>query len=101
MIDPSGVIAVYYMLLYDVVPDYLERRVPLRKGHLKLAKEAHARGELLLAGAFADPGDGAALVFVASDRFVAERFARNDPYVMEGLVREWKVRKWNVVVGGE
>jgi len=89
------------MLLYDVVPDYLERRVPLREAHLKLAKDAHARGELLLAGAFADPVDGAALVFVGSDRFVAERFARNDPYVTEGLVRDWKVRKWNVVVGGE
>jgi uncharacterized protein YciI len=95
------VIALYYMLLYDVVPDYLERRVPLREAHLKLAREAHARGELLPAGAFADPVDGAALVFVASDRFVAERFARSDPYVREGLVREWKVRKWNVVVGGE
>ncbi len=93
--------AVYYMLLYDVVPDYLERRGPLREGHLQLAREAHARGELLLAGAFADPVDGATLVFVANDRFVAERFARNDPYVREGLVRDWKVRKWNVVVGGE
>lgn len=89
------------MLLYDVVPDYMERRVPLREAHLKLAREAHARGELLLAGAFADPVDGAALVFVANDRFIAERFARNDRYVMEGLVREWKFRKWNVVVGGE
>jgi uncharacterized protein YciI len=55
---------------------------------------------LLLAGTCADPVDGAALVFVANDRFVAERFARSDPYVMEGLVREWKVPKWNVVVGG-
>ncbi len=72
-------IAVYYMLHNDVVPDYLERRVPLREGHLKLAKEAHARGELLLAGAFADPVNGAALVFVANDRIVAERFARDDP----------------------
>ena len=53
--------------------------MPLREGHLKLAKEAHARGELLLAGAFADPVDGAALVFVANDRIVAERFARDDP----------------------
>lgn len=34
----------YSMLLYDVVPDYLERRVPLREAHLKLAREAHARG---------------------------------------------------------
>jgi len=29
----------HYLLFYDVVPNYLERRVPLRAAHL-----AHARG---------------------------------------------------------
>jgi len=79
---------VYFLLLYDVVPDYLERRAPLREAHLKLATQAHARGELLLPGAL-------------PTRLVAERFARSDPYVIQGLVREWKVRQWNVVVGGK
>jgi uncharacterized protein len=91
----------YYLLLYDVVENYVERRKPLRGAHLERAKEALARGELVLGGAFADPVDGAALVFKGDDPAVAEQFARNDPYVVNGLVASWRVRAWNVVVGGE
>jgi uncharacterized protein YciI len=91
----------YYLLLYDVVSDYVEKRPAYREAHLERAKEALSRGELVLAGAFADPVDGAALVFKGDDPSVAERFARNDPYVVNGLVAKWRVRSWNVVVGGE
>lgn len=90
----------YYLLLYEVVPDFIERRAPLRDEHLKLARGSHERGHLLLAGAFHDPVDGAALVFTTDDRTVPETFARSDPYVREGLVTGWKVRRWNVVIGG-
>jgi uncharacterized protein YciI len=90
---------VYWLLLYDVVPDYLERRVPLRDAHLALARAAHERGELLLAGALADPAEGAVLVFTTDDGSVAEEFARGDPYVTNGLVTSWRVRRWNVVIG--
>jgi uncharacterized protein YciI len=89
----------YYLLLYEVVDGYVEKRALHREAHLKLAKEARARGELVLAGAFADPVDGAALVFKSEDPSVADRFARNDPYVLNGLVKHWRVRPWNVVVG--
>ncbi len=91
----------YYMLLYDVVDNFIERRAVFRDAHLKLVGEAHERGELWLAGALVDPVDGAALVFTTEDRSVAERFAQDDPYVKGGLVKQWKVRKWNVVVGGK
>ena len=91
----------YHLLLYDLVENYLERRVPLREEHLGLAREAQSRGELWVAGAFGDPPEGAALVFTTDDPAVAERFAERDPYVRNGLVRSWRVRKWNVVIGGE
>ena len=90
----------YYLLLYDLVEDYIERRAPLRDAHLSLAREAHARGELLMAGAFGDPIDGAALVFIGESPAAAERFAEHDPYVRQGLVTAWRVHPWNVVVGG-
>jgi uncharacterized protein YciI len=97
----------YWLLLYDVVPDYVERRAPLREEHLHLAREAHERGELALAGAFGDAFDaptphieGAAIVFRGNDRSVAERFACEDPYVKNGLVTRWRVYEWKVVVGG-
>jgi uncharacterized protein YciI len=91
----------YYMLLYEVVDDYINRRAPFREEHLGMARKAQERGELFMGGALSDPVDGAALVFRTEDRGVPERFAENDPYVKEGLVKNWKVRKWNVVIGGE
>jgi hypothetical protein len=91
----------YFALFYDVVDDYMTRRGQYRDEHLGLAREAHARGELVLGGAFSDPADRALLVFRAPDRAVAEDFARKDPYVIHGLVKRWEVRPWNVVIGGE
>lgn len=89
----------YYALIYDLAPDYLQRRTAFREQHLALARAAAERGELVLGGAFADPADGALLVFRAAEAGVAEDFARNDPYVAHGLVTGWRVRPWTVVVG--
>jgi uncharacterized protein YciI len=88
---------VHFLLLYDVVPDYVERRTPFRAEHLGLAQAALARGELVLGGALADPVDGAVLVFHSAT--AAEGFAQADPYVRNGLVTRWRVRAWNTVVG--
>jgi len=91
----------YWLLLYDLVDDYLDRRPPLRDEHLGLARAAHDRGELVMAGALADPADRAVLVFKADDASVAESFAASDPYVKNGLVEKWTVRSWTVVVGAD
>jgi uncharacterized protein YciI len=89
----------HYLLFYDVVPDYAERRGEFREEHLTLAWQAHARGELLLGGALAEPSDGALLLFRGDSPSVAERFAASDPYVKNGLVTRWRVRPWFTVVG--
>ncbi|MFI5183777.1 MAG: YciI-like protein [Vicinamibacteria bacterium] len=89
----------YFILLYDYADNAVERRAPFREMHLKLAREFQERGELLLGGAFADPVDGAALVFRAGDAKVVEGFVSRDPYVASGLVTAWRIRPWTVVVG--
>ena len=89
----------YYLLFYDYAENAVERRAPYREAHLKLAREFQERGELLLGGAFADPVDGAALVFRATDASVVEGFVGQDPYVGSGLVKAWRMRPWTVVVG--
>lgn len=89
----------HFLLIYDVSPDYLTRRGEYRNEHLRLAWDAHARGELLLGGALADPADGAVLLFQGDTSEAAERFAQNDPYVANGLVQRWRVRPWTTVVG--
>ena len=87
------------MLFYDYVPDYLERRGGLRAAHMTHAEPYLERGELVLGGAFADPADGAVLLFRADEREVPRSFAERDPYVLSGLVTNWRVREWTTVVG--
>lgn len=91
----------YHIMFYETVEDYLERRAPYREEHLAYARAAHERGTLVMAGAFSDPADGAVLVFKGEGPADAEAFARDDPYVKNGLITKWHVRQWAVVVGGE
>jgi uncharacterized protein YciI len=89
----------HFLLFYEGAADYLARRPQYRDLHLKHAWAAAERGELVVAGALADPVDGAVLMFRGDDRSVAEDFARADPYVVNGLIERWRVREWTTVVG--
>ena len=89
----------YFVLDYLLADDYLDRRSALRAEHLELAGAAAARGELVLAGALADPTDRAFLVWRVDDPAVIDEFAAADPYVRHGLVTGWSVRPWTVVIG--
>ena len=90
----------YYILFYKTFDNYVERRAPYRAAHLKYANASRDRGELFLAGALSEPADSAVLVFQGDSPAVAEDFAKNDPYALNGLITEWKVRPWTVVIGG-
>jgi uncharacterized protein YciI len=92
---------VHYLLIYDVVDDYVTLRAPLRAAHLAHARASVARGELVLGGALAKPADGAVLLFRGDSPDAAEAFAAADPYVTNGLVTRWRVREWTTVVGGD
>ena len=89
----------HFLLFYDVVEDYVERREPYRLEHLQLARASLARGELQLGGPLADPVDGAVLLFRADSLEVVERFVAADPYVRHGVVTAWRIRRWTTVIG--
>jgi uncharacterized protein YciI len=89
----------HFVLIYDLAPDYLERRAAFREQHLELAWRATESGGLLLGGALTDPADTALLLFEGKSAAAAEAFAQSDPYVVEGLVTSWRVRAWATVVG--
>jgi len=89
----------HYLLAYHVAADYLERRAEFRAAHLELAWQAVDRGELLLGGAMGDPISGAMMLFSANSPEIPEAFAKADPYVLNGLVTQWRVIPWNTVVG--
>ena len=89
------------ILFYDVVDDYVERRAAFASGTSGIGPPSAARGELVLGGALAEPADGAVLVFRGDSTELAKAFAKSDPYVTNGLVKSWRVRKWTTVIGGE
>jgi uncharacterized protein len=89
----------HFLLFYEVSDDYIARRAAFREEHLRLAWQACERGELVLGGAYANPPDGALLVFRGDSAEAAENFAKADPYVANGLVKRWRVREWTTVIG--
>ncbi len=91
----------HYLLMYDVAPDYVERRGAFRSQHLALAWAAAERGELILGGALMDPIDMSILLFKVDSPAVIEAFVAADPYVQNGLVTRWRIRPWNTVVGSD
>ncbi|SHM98987.1 hypothetical protein SAMN04488057_10584 [Cyclobacterium lianum] len=91
----------YYLLTYDVVDDYVEKRVIFRKSHLALAMNFFRDGQLIMGGALADPADRAVLVFRCQGIGPVEDFVKQDPYVQNGLVKSWEIREWTVVVGND
>ena len=89
----------HYLLFYTVGEDYLARRAAHRKAHLEHAWKAVGQGDLVLGGALAHPPDGAILLFRGDSPAAAEAFAREDPYVRNGVVTSWRVREWTTVAG--
>jgi uncharacterized protein len=89
----------HFILFYDLDDQYAVKRQPYRKEHLDLIQKAYDAGQLVLAGALAEPSDNAVLVFRGPDASAAEAFAKSDPYVLNEVVTGWRVRKWATVVG--
>jgi uncharacterized protein YciI len=56
--------------------------------------EFMGRGVLLSIGPFAD-GSGAMGVFTS--RAAAAEFAKDDPFVLSGVVSGWQIRDWHAV----
>jgi hypothetical protein len=89
----------HFVLFYDYPGDFRDRRAPHRPAHLAHAGASSARDELQLGGAFADDPPLGMLLFKAEGAAVAEDFARADPYVVNSVVKSWRVREWVTAVG--
>jgi uncharacterized protein len=89
----------HFLLIYDVGADFIERRAQFRQEHLTLAWKAAEAGDLVLAGALQEPTEQAFLLFQGDSPQAATAFANADPYVRHGLIKRWRVKQWNTVVG--
>ena len=86
-----------YVLFYESGDD-VATKAPLHfPAHRARWAEFHERGSLLLIGPFSDQS-GAMAVFTT--REAAEEFARDDPFVVHGVVRGWSIKEWNEALAG-
>jgi len=87
----------HHLLLYEYVEDMAERRGPYREAHLGHIRAQQEAGKIGMAGALGDPVNGGALVFQGSSPLEIEQFVAADPYQEAGLIRSWRVERWNLV----
>lgn len=86
-----------FVVFYEPDDDVLARGAPHMPAHSAHVDAAAERGELLAVGTFEDPQRNGAMCVLVS-REAAERFAREDPFVRNGVVRAYRVLQWDDVL---
>lgn len=87
--------AVFVVTSYESFDDALARSPDDIVAHIARSKELHARGTLLIGGAFLNnPREPLSTMSVLTSREAAEEFIRGDPFVLKGMVRTWYIREW-------
>lgn len=91
--------AVYYVVFfetrYDSLEDAISKAPDVIAAHLARSNELHAQGTLLLAGAFLRTSkEQLGTMAICTTREAAEEYARNDPFVLNGMVSTWYIREW-------
>ena len=96
----------FHALFYDYVPNILEKRVPYRQDHFKHITNLVEKGHCQFGGAWGtdedssnDQVDGALIILKDMSKNEIEDFVKKDPYFINGLVPNYRIRPWNVVVG--
>ena len=86
-----------YVVLYESAPDVLSKAPAHFPAHKARLDEFHARGELLMVGAFGDPQNEGSMAIFAT-REGAEEFVKGDPFVLNGVVARYEIREWNEIL---
>jgi len=60
--------------------------------HKAFVEQFIARGEVVGVGPFIDSEGGNMAIF--RTREAAEAFAKSDPFLLEGVVKEYKIKEW-------
>jgi hypothetical protein len=85
------------VLFYESAPDVASKAPSHFPAHRARLDEFHRRGELLMVGTFANPQEEGSMAIFRT-REAAERFAQDDPFVVNGVVSTWTIREWNEIL---
>jgi uncharacterized protein len=88
---------VKYVLFYVPVDDVASKAPAHFPAHSARLDEFHSRGTLLMVGTFGDPQEEGSMA-IFTTREAAEEFVRGDPFVLNGVIRDWHIREWDEVL---
>ena len=88
-----------YVLFYESADDVRAKAPPFFPAHVARWREFQNQGTLLMIGTFANPQEEGSMA-IFTTREAAQAFARNDPFVLNGVVRRWSIREWNEAIAG-
>jgi uncharacterized protein YciI len=81
------------LLFYELASEGLDQVPAQFLAHHQRLLDFKARGTLLMAGPYGAPPVGALAVF--TDEGAAHEFAREDPFVLHGIVAKSSVHPWD------
>jgi len=76
----------------------MDKRAQVRDRHLAYMRGLHAEGKVVLAGPIGE-GEGAMVVLDVADEAEARNLVDDDPYTVEGVSADTRLREWNAVIG--
>jgi uncharacterized protein len=85
------------LMFYALAPDGLAQVPDHFPAHRQRLEAFRQRGTLLMAGPYGQPPVGALAVF--TDDASARGFARDDPFVVHGLVSTCRFEPWDEGIG--
>jgi uncharacterized protein len=88
---------VKYVLFYESADDLASNAPAHFPAHSARLDEFHSNGTLLMVGTFANPQEEGSMA-IFTTREAAEEFVKGDPFVLNGVVRDWQIREWNEVL---
>ncbi len=85
------------VLLYESADNVLGKAPVHFPAHSDRLQQFHQDGRLLMVGTFGDPqNEGSMAIFTT--REAAEEFIAEDPFVLNGVVKDCQIREWNEVL---
>jgi uncharacterized protein len=95
MATPDRYYVAFFVTSCKSMDDVKANHAATIASHMVRSKELHAKGILLMAGAFLDnPDEPVSTMGIFASREAAEDYAKGDPFVLNGLVTKWYIREW-------
>ena len=100
MTSPAKYFVLFCQTSYNSVEEARSKDPQSLMAHMARSKDLHAKGKVMMAGAFLDNVDGKlSTMAVFTSREDAEDYAHGDPFVLNGTVTKWYIREWANILG--